>query len=126
MKKINAYYLIVTGLMSAFILLGAAMDIAKTREAVALISYLGYPEYFVKFIGALKIAGVVTILQPKMPKLKEWAYAGLTFDTLGALYSHFSTGSKIELWLPAFIGIALVLSSYYLYTKRGTQAIEVK
>ena len=71
MKKVNRFYWIVTGLMSAFIVLGALMDVIKNPDAVALIKHLGYPEYFVPFIGTMKILGVIAILIPRYPKLKE-------------------------------------------------------
>ncbi len=118
MKKINITYWIITGLMAAFILLGALMDVSKNAEAVAFIKHLGYPEYFVRFIGVMKILGVITILVQKFPRLKEWAYAGLVFDTFGAVYSHLANGDSAENWFPALLGLALVLGSYFVHRKR--------
>lgn len=120
MKKVNRFYWIVTGLMSAFIILGALMDVIKNPDAVALIKHLGYPEYFVLFIGTMKILGVIAILIPRYPKLKEWAYAGLVFDVTGAVFSHISLGDGPDKWFPALLALALVSGSYVLYTKRNS------
>jgi hypothetical protein len=118
MKNLNLYYWIITGLMAAFMLLGATMDILMIPEAVALITHLGYPLYFIPFIGVMKILGVTATLIPRFSKLKEWAYAGLTFDTFGAIYSHLAVGDTADKWLPALLGLILVLGSYSLYTWR--------
>ena len=89
MKRLTISYWVITGVMTAFILLGALFDVSQQAGAIALIKHLGYPAYFVSFIGAMKIAGVIAILVPGFPKLKEWAYAGLAFDTGGAVFSPF-------------------------------------
>ena len=49
-------------------------------------------------------------------KIKEWAYAGLLFDTLGALYSHLSIGDGIDKYALAMVGLLLVISTYILYS----------
>lgn len=122
--KNNIEYWLITGLMCVFIALGAVIDVLKTDDAINFMKLLGYPEYLIRFLGVMKILGVVTVLIPKYPKLKEWAYAGLTFDTLGALYSHIANGDSLDLWLPALIGLILVLLSYVYYTKRNDKNIE--
>ena len=119
MKKINILYWIVTGLMAAFMLLGAIMDILKTEDAMTFIKELGYPEYFTRFIGVMKILGVVAVLIPGYSKLKEWAYAGLAFDTLGAAYSHIAHGDGVDKWLPAVFALVFIMVSYFIYSKRS-------
>lgn len=119
MKKVNLFYWIVTGLMSAFILLGALLDAVKFPDAVELIKHLGYPEYFVPFIGVMKILAIITILAFKFPKFREWAYAGLVFDVTGALYSHLSVGDGPNVWMPALLSLILISASYYLMTLRN-------
>jgi uncharacterized membrane protein YphA (DoxX/SURF4 family) len=115
MKKVNLYYWIVTGVMSALLLLSAIPDITKSADALGFFKHLGYPEYLLPFIGVMKVLGVVAVLLPKYTKLKEWAYAGLTFDTFGALYSHFSSGDGVDFFAPALVGLILVLGSYVLW-----------
>jgi DoxX-like family len=108
-------YWIVTAGMCLFIAGGALFDVAKTDDVVKLITDLGYPEYLIRFLGVLKLAGVVAIISNRFPRLKHWAYAGLVFDTAGAMYSYFRIGSPITDWIPAFVGLLLVLASYGLY-----------
>lgn len=116
-------YWLVTGLLAAFMALGALLDVSRHPDALTAIRHLGYPAYFVPYIGVLKLLGVAAVLLPgRWPRLREWAYAGLFFDTTGALYSAIATGDAPATWLPAVLGIALTLGSYYGYRRRTTAA----
>ena len=66
---------------------GFYSDIMSVPDAVALFNHLGYPTYLLPFIGIAKLLGVVAILIPGFPRIKEWAYAGFVFDLTGAMYS---------------------------------------
>ena len=79
----------------------------------------GYPTYLLPFIGIAKILAVLTILIPGFSALKEWAYAGLVFDLVGAWYSHFAVGDLANVWIFAVIALLMVLASYFLYKKIG-------
>ncbi len=111
-------YWVVTGLLAVFIVLGAVLDVTHHPAALEGIQHLGYPVYFVRYIGVLKLLGVAVLLLPGWPRLKEWAYAGLFFDTTGALYSAIANGDTPDTWVPAALGIALTLGSYYLHRRR--------
>jgi hypothetical protein len=78
----------VTGLMAALMLLSAVPDILRIPDALLVFTHLGYPPYLLVFLGTAKILGVAAVLIPGFPRIKEWAFAGLTFDVTGALYSH--------------------------------------
>jgi hypothetical protein len=119
MKKTNVLYWILTGLAAAGMTLAAIPDLLRTSEAVAVFTHLGYPTYLLPFIGVAKILGALAILVPVFPRLKEWAYAGLVFDLIGALYSHISVGDPPANWMPAVIGLLLVGGSYGLYRKKA-------
>ena len=119
MKQTKIIYWVFTGLMTAFLLLGSFLDLSHDKEAEALIAHLGYPLYFVTFIGVVRLLGVVAVLVPGFPIVKEWAYAGLVFDMLGAIYSHIATGDPIGAWMPAFIGLVLVVGSYIFYHRKS-------
>jgi hypothetical protein len=119
MKKLSIIYWITTGLMSALMLLGSFVDLSQAPDALALIKHLGYPAYFVPFIGLVRLLGVVAVLIPGFPKVKEWAYAGLVYDTAGAIFSHISTGDGPDKWAPALLSLILVVTSYIFYTKRA-------
>jgi hypothetical protein len=80
---------------------------------------LGYPIYFVPFIGVAKVLGVIAILIPGYPRIKEWAYAGLTFDLIGATYSILCVPPQPG-GSPYFMIIPLLLAalSYTYYHKK--------
>jgi hypothetical protein len=117
MKKINIIYWIVTGLFAALMLFSALPDILSSAEAVDFMKMLGYPAYFIPFIGVAKVLGVIAILIPGFPKIKEWAYAGLVFDLIGAFYSVAATAG-IASALPLLLFIAFGFGSYILYHKK--------
>ena len=79
---------------------------------------LGYPGYFIFWLGIAKILGVLAFLQPKFPKLKEWAYAGFTFDLIGALVSMINSGQPVSMYFPLFIFLAILGLNYFLNEKR--------
>jgi uncharacterized membrane protein YphA (DoxX/SURF4 family) len=87
MKKTNLIFWIITGIFSAFMLFTSIPDIILNEETKTFMQKLGYPDYFTRFIGVMKVLGIIAILIPGYPKIKEWAYAGLMFDLLGATYS---------------------------------------
>ena len=113
---------IVTGLMAALMLLSAAPDVLRVPGAVAVFRHLGYPPYLLLFLGTAKTLGVAAVLSPGPARLKEWAFAGLTFDLTGALYSHLSVGDSASAWMPAAIGLALMTGSYIAYRTRSNRA----
>jgi hypothetical protein len=114
-------YWIVTGLMAVFILMASIPDVLMQPEAVEFFKHLGYPQYLLPFIGTAKILGVLAILAPGFPRLKEWAYAGLVFNLIGALYSHLSSGDPPSFWIFPVIGLLLVGGSYVLFRLGGRQ-----
>lgn len=111
----KAPYWVVTGLLAAFMLLGSIADLLRVPEAVAFLMHLGYPTYLVPFLGVAKTLGVLAVVVPGFPRLREWAYAGLTFDLSGALYSHLSVGDSVSKWIFPVIGLLLVTASYLLH-----------
>jgi len=105
----------VTGLMAALMLLSAVPDLLQVPGAVSVFRHLGYPSYLLVFLGTAKTLGVLAVLGPVAPRVKEWAFAGLTFDVTGALYSHLSVGDPPAVWAPALAGLALLAGSYVAY-----------
>jgi hypothetical protein len=118
MKKIRITYWILTGLF-AFVMLGSAIpDILVSPMAVEGFREMGLNPALVPFVGIAKALGVVAILTPGFPRLKEWAYAGLIFDLIGATYILIAIGKPIGLYAPMFIFIALGFGSYFFYHKK--------
>jgi hypothetical protein len=118
MKTQRLIVWIVTGLMASLMLLSAVPDVLRIPNALAVFEHLGYPPYLLVFLGTAKMLGVAAVLWPGLPRIKEWAFAGLTFDLTGALYSHVSVGDPASAWMPAVVGLALVCGSYIAY-RRG-------
>lgn len=117
MKKTNIFYWVFTGLF-AFLMLGSSIpDIMSSPVAVQGMHHeLGYPAYFIPFIGVAKLLGVIAILVPGFPRIKEWAYAGLSFDLIGATYSIIAVGKPD--WTFMFLPLAFAAGSYFFYQKR--------
>lgn len=89
-----------------------------------MFKHLGYPPYLLPFIGVAKILGVIAVLVPGFPRLKEWAYAGLVFDLIGAFYSHLAVGDPVSYWIFPLIALALVFGSYFFYRKTLTTQMQ--
>ena len=118
MKSAKILYWIITGLMAAFMLLASIPDVLRLPQAVSIFGHLGYPVYLLPFLGTAKTLGIIAVLVPAFQRLKEWAYAGLVFDVIGALYSHLSVGDSPSGWMPALIGLVLVGGSYLSYRRQ--------
>jgi hypothetical protein len=118
MKKLKTIYWVITIPILGLLGLGAVYDAISAPEALEHITRIGYPTYIVPFLGVAKILGIVAILIPGYPRVKEWAYAGLIFDLVGATYSHFAFGdNKPADWIPMVVFIGLLAASYVLYHK---------
>ena len=117
-KRTHIIYWILTGLF-AFVMFGSAIpDVLMVDMAKQGFAEIQLPAYLLPFVGIAKMLGVIAILIPGNPRLKEWAYAGLTFDLLGATYAVAASGKAIENWAPMLVFIALGLGSNYYYHKR--------
>ena len=88
MNARNIAYWIATILTAFVFLSGGATYLAGVKEPLEGMAALGYPRYFVTILGVWKVLGGLAILAPRTPRLKEWAYAGITFDLTGAAMSH--------------------------------------
>ena len=91
----------------------AMVQLFHLQEKENFITQLGYPDFFLKIIGVWKILGVIAILIPKFPLLKEWAYAGFFFLMTGAIFSHMAHGDRFSDILPSLWLLVLVAVSYY-------------
>jgi hypothetical protein len=119
MKRINILYWIFTALYAVVIIATSIGSIMSSPESIKfIVTLLGYPVYFLPFIGVAKVLGGIAILVPGFPRIKEWAYAGLTFDLIGAVYSFIAIGSPVSGWLPLLIFAAVLACSYIFYHKR--------
>jgi hypothetical protein len=77
------------------------------------ITHLGYPVYLLTILGAWKILGVVAVLIPKFPLLKEWTYAGFFFTMTGAVFSHIASDDPTSEVFPSLLLLVLTVVSWY-------------
>ena len=122
MKHFRWLSWMITGLMASLMLLSAVPDVLGVPGAVSVFRHLGYPSYLLLFLGTAKMLGIAAVLVRGIPRIKEWAFAGLTFDVSGALYSHLSVGDPPSAWMPAVLALALIGGSYVAYRLRIGQA----
>jgi hypothetical protein len=118
MKKTTILYWVFTGLFSAFMLFTAIPDILMSPDAVTFIISLGYPKYLIPFLGVAKVLGSIVILIPGFPRLKEWAYAGLFIDLVGATYSNICVSGADPGLLFMVLPFGLGTLSYIFYHRK--------
>lgn len=122
MKKRNKIiYWIATAWLALGMLSTGIVQLLKTKDEVDLMTHLGYPIYFLTIIGVWKILGVITVLVPKFPLLKEWAYAGFFFAMTGAIFSHFASSSAaMDYFGPTLLLVLTIISWYFRPADRKT------
>jgi uncharacterized membrane protein YphA (DoxX/SURF4 family) len=80
--------------------------------------------YLLTLVGIWKILGVIALLMPKTPLLKEWAYAGFFFITSGAIVSHLASNDPVnELFGPSLLLVLTATSWYFRPSDRKIVAI---
>jgi hypothetical protein len=125
-KRDKIIYWIATIWLSLGMLSTGIVQIIKMEEEVTRLSALGYSEYFLTILGVWKFLGVVAILVPKFPLLKEWAYAGFFFIMSGALFSHAANGSEAsEFFGPSLLLVLTVVSWYFRPAERKLSSIAI-
>jgi hypothetical protein len=93
---------------------GGQLFSAKEGQGGAdMMTHLGYPLYLLTLLGVWKMLGVIAVLIPKFPLLKEWAYAGFFFIMTGAMFSHIATGDPVTALLPSLLLLVLAALSWY-------------
>lgn len=112
-KRNKIIYWISTIWLSLGMLSTGTVQLLKMDDEVDNITRLGYPVYFLTLLGIWKILGVVVVLIPKFPLLKEWAYAGFFFAMSGATFSRIASGNSINEIAPALLLIILTVISWY-------------
>lgn len=117
-KTINIIYWISTGLILAMMLFSAVSAFIENPEGAKMMEAIGYRPYVFHLLAVAKVLGTIAILIPGYPRLKEWAYAGFTFDLVGATYSFYASGFAIKDWAFMVVLLAILACSYIFYHKR--------
>ena len=91
-----------------------SVQLFRSPADVDLMARLGYPVYLLTILGVWKLLGVVAVLIPKFPLVKEWVYAGFFFAMTGAIVSHIASGSSMsDMFGPSLLIILTVVSWYF-------------
>ena len=112
-KRNKIIYWVVTLWLALGMTSTGIVQLLKIEEETTMMARLGYPVYFLTILGTWKILGVIAVLVPKFPLVKEWAYAGFFFAMSGAIISHLAEADPAkELFGPALL-IVLTVTSWY-------------
>src|SRR6266516_7956187 len=121
MKARPIAYWTATAIIAGETLAGGVTDLIQGRESVVagrpvadIVTQLGYPVYVLKILGVLKLAGAAVLFAPRLPRLKEWAYAGVMFELTGAAASHVLRGNGARDVITCLILAAFALASWAL------------
>ena len=119
-KTINILYWVFTIIFAGLMLFSAIGGFKPSEDAVKMVhDGLGFPVYFIQFISVAKLLGVIAILIPGFPRLKEWAYAGLFFDLIGATYAGIAVSTKFDpMILTMLVWFILGILSYNFLHKK--------
>lgn len=112
-KRNKIIYWIATLWLALGMVSTGGVQLFKMKEEVDVFTQLGYPAYLLTILGVWKILGVIAVLIPKFPLLKEWAYAGFFFAMSGAIFSHIAVGNALTDLLPPLLLIVLTVVSWY-------------
>lgn len=113
-KRNKIIYWIATVWLSLGMVSSGIVQFIQLKEEVDLFNHLGYPVYFLTILAIWKFLGVIAVLIPKFPLVKEWAYAGFFFVMTGAVFSHISVSDGLkELFGPVLLIVLTVISWYY-------------
>jgi hypothetical protein len=99
-----------TGLVTIVPLLAAFAYLTTSPQAVENFRHVGYPQQLRVLLGVAKLSGAIVLLLPRLPRVKEWAYAGFTFMWIAATVAHYLAGDKPLFLLPVALLAALAVS----------------
>src|SRR3954471_2975960 len=106
-------YWVTTGLL-VFCMTGGIFELMGLRPTIDGIMRLGYPSYIIPALGLGKVLAILAILWPGFPRLKEWAYAGILFNMLGAIVSHVACADGAWITAVTVAIAAITLASWAL------------
>ncbi|TGK33825.1 DoxX family protein [Leptospira gomenensis] len=112
-KRNKIIYWVSTLWLSLGMVSTGLVQLLHSKEEVEPILRMGYPEFFLTLLGVWKLLGVIAVLVPKLPLIKEWAYAGFFFAMSGAIFSHVAFGNPIRDLFPASLLLILTVISWY-------------
>ncbi len=120
-KRTKILYWVFTLLFAGFMIWSGVTGVGPSAQSIQFMhDYLGYPIYFIQFLSVAKIAGGLALFIPGLGRIKEWAYAGLFFDLIGALFSLIYVSGKIDMGTAVvLINLLLGVLSYVFWVRTG-------
>lgn len=112
-KKNKIIYWGATLFLSFGMLAGGIQQLLQIGGYNEIVTRLGYPLYMLSILGVWKILGVIVLLLPRRPLLKEWAYAGFFFAMTGAAISHIVMKEAFVEALPSLVLLVVIIISWY-------------
>ena len=113
-KRNKVIYWVATIWLSLGMVSTGIVQLIKMKDEVDMFTRLGYPIYLLTILAIWKLLGVVAVLAPRSPLIKEWAYAGFFFIMSGAIFSHFAIGDDgKDFFGPTLLLILTVVSWYF-------------
>ena len=106
-------YWVMTGLL-VFCMTGGIFELLGLKPTIEGIMRLGYPSYIIPALGLGKVLAILAILWPGLPRLKEWAYAGIFFNMMGAIVSHVAHDDRAWILVVTVVIAAITLASWAL------------
>lgn len=100
-----------TGVITLLMCFAAFSYLSGDPKAVEGFAKVGYPQQLRIILGIVKPLGAIALLIPGYLRLKEWAYAGLTYAWICAIFAHYLAGQKTEAMFPLVL-LALLYVSY--------------
>ena len=110
-----------TSILALEALVGGVVGLTNGREMVVagtpiddVMAHLGYPAYFARILGIWEVLAGITLLAPRFPRLKEWAYAGIFFNMTGAAASRAARGDDVSHIVAPLVFAGLAVASWAL------------
>jgi uncharacterized membrane protein YphA (DoxX/SURF4 family) len=113
MKLRSVAYLVTTMLVTAVFVGSGVANLLRVDHVARDMLSLGYPTYFMSILGTWKVLGALVVALPRLPRLKEWSYAGMCFDLTGAAASRAASHDAV-----ATVVVPLVLAAATLISWR--------
>ena len=114
----NAAYWVSTGFAALALGATGAADLLRMRAIMESLAHLGYPTYFATILGTWELLGAAAIVAPGLPRVKEWAYAGMSFTLTGPALSHAASGDPMGKVLVPLVLLGAVVVSWTLRPAR--------
>ena len=116
-RTIHLLYRTITFLFAALLLMAGITEATAHESGKEIMRHLGYPEHVLHVLGTGKILAAVALVQRRFPTLREWAYAGVTFNLVGACVARAAAGDSTGLILSPLLFLAVLFTSYFLGKK---------